>query len=263
MSETNFKYANINAKLKGMAVKRLSEEDIFNLIKQTDLKSAVYVLKTKLNDLNDLDENASRTQIEQELEKISQNDIIKIRRLLNNKEKEFFDLFISKYYMKSEEYKKCVEQIYEESKKFGKELTNMIGEKIDLLNLTYIFRLKKYYHMPEEEIRKYLIDVRHNLNNETIESLIRANTFEEMTSILQSTTYKKIVEKLNENKVENAINKYLYSKYKKIFIKSKYNICTVIAYMYLEEYQKTNIINILGGINYNLSKDEIQSKIIL
>lgn len=263
MSGTNLKYANINAKLKGMAVKRLSEEDIFNLIKQTDLKSAVYVLKNKLRDLKDLDENSNRTQIEQELEKISKNDIIKIRRLLNDKEKEFFDLFISKYHMQSEAYKKCTERIYEESKKFGKELTNMIGEKIDLLNLTYIFRLKKYYHMDEREIRKYIMDTRHNLNNEIIESLIRKNTFEEMISILQSTTYKEIVENSSENKVENAINKYLYSKYKKIFIKAKYNICTVIAYMYLEEYQKTNIINILGGINYNLPKDEIQSKIIL
>lgn len=102
----------------------------------------------------------------------------------------------------------------------------MIGEKIDLLNLTYIFRLKKYYHMAEEEISKYLIDIKHNLNNEIIENLIKTNTFEEMISILQSTIYNKIVGKLSENKVENAINKYLYYKYKKIFIKAKYNICT-------------------------------------
>lgn len=263
MGEINFKYASINAKLKGMAVKRLSEEDIFNLIKQIDLKSAVYVLKTELNDLKDLDEDASKTQIEQELEKISQNDIIKIRRLLNTKEKEFFDLFVSKYNMQSKDYKKCAEQIYENSKKFGDVLTNMIGEKIDLLNLTYIFRLKKYYHMTENEIMTYLINVRYKLKNEIIKKLINTNTFDEMCKILEFTYYRRIVENLDENKFENAINKYLYSKYKKMFTESKYNICTVIAYMYLEEYQKTNIINILGGINYNLPKEEIQSKIII
>lgn len=72
--------------------------------------------------LKDLDENSNRTQIEQELEKISKNNIIKIRRLLNDKEKEFFDLFISKYHMQSEAYKKCTERIYEESKSLVKNL---------------------------------------------------------------------------------------------------------------------------------------------
>lgn len=263
MSGINLKYASINAKLKGMAVKRLNEDDIFNLIKQTDLKSAVYVLKTKVNDLKDLDENADRAKIEQELEKIIYNDITKIRRLLNKKEKEFFDLFISKYNMKSKEYKKCIEQIYGETQKFGKELKDMIGEKIDLLNIIYIFRLKKYYHMNEEEIKDYLIKVSHNLRKETIHNLMQSTTLEEMLEILQSTVYGKIVKKITQDKIENAINKYLYSKYKQIFAKSKYNICSVIAYMYIEEYQKANIINILGGINYNLPKEEIQNKIIM
>ena len=263
MRGINLKYANINAKLKGMAVKRLNEDDIFNLIKQIDLKSAVDVLKTKVNDLKDLDENADRTQIEQELEKITYNDIAKIRRLLNSTEKEFFDLFVSKYNIKSNEYKKCVEQIYEESKKFGNELKGMIGEKIDLLNIIYIFRLKKYYHMNEEEIKNYLIQVRYNLKKETIHNLMKTNTFEEMIEILQSTIYRKIVQYITEEEIEKSINKYLYTKYKQIFAKSKYNICSVIAYMYLEEYQQTNIINILGGINYNLPKEEIQNKIIM
>lgn len=62
MSVVNLKYASINAKLKGMAVKRLNEDDIFNLIKQIDLKSAVYVLKTEINELNDLDENTDKTR---------------------------------------------------------------------------------------------------------------------------------------------------------------------------------------------------------
>lgn len=201
--------------------------------------------------------------IEQELDKIINNDIIKIRRLLNKKEKDFFDLFVSKYSKKSQEYKKCAEQIYEESKQFGKELNDMIGEKIDLLNIIYIFRLKKYYHMEEEEIKKYLIQIKHKLKKEEINKLIQSKTFEDILKNLKSTAYGKIVQNISEENQENTINKYLYTKYKHIFEKSKYNMCSVISYMYLEEYQKANIINILGGINYNIPKEEIQNKIIM
>ena len=117
--------------------------------------------------------------------------------------------------------------------------------------------------MNEEEIKNYLIQVRYNLRKETIHNIMKTNTFEEMIEILQSTRYRKIVQNITEEEIEKSINKYLYTKYKQIFAKSKYNICSVIAYMYLEEYQQANIINILGGINYNLPKEEIQNKIIM
>ena len=41
------KYPSINAKLKGMYAKRLKSDDILDLCKQNNLKSAVAILKNK------------------------------------------------------------------------------------------------------------------------------------------------------------------------------------------------------------------------
>ena len=52
-------------------------------------------------------------------------------------------------------------------------------------------------------------------------------------------------------------------KYKKIFEQGKYNFSTIIAYLNLDEILIENIINIVGGIEYEIDKKLIQEKIII
>ena len=55
----------------------------------------------------------------------------------------------------------------------------------------------------------------------------------------------------------------MYRKYKKIFEQGKYNFSTIIAYLNLDEILIENIINIVGGIEYEIDKKLIQEKIII
>ncbi len=122
MRVSNLRYANINAKLKGMYAKGLSKKDIYDLAKQNDFNSAVYFLKTELEVLKNINENSSRIKIEQELDKIIINDIFKIERILNQKEKEIFDIYISKYEIN------CIKEVL-------KNLTNSVNMKKKLESL--------------------------------------------------------------------------------------------------------------------------------
>ena len=67
MSISAIKYPSINAKLKGMYAKRLKDDDLQDLAKQNNLKSAVAILKNKSSSLNVLSEDADREQIEKVL----------------------------------------------------------------------------------------------------------------------------------------------------------------------------------------------------
>ena len=51
MSISAIKYPSINAKLKGMYAKRLKDDDLQDLAKQNNLKSAVAILKNKSSSL--------------------------------------------------------------------------------------------------------------------------------------------------------------------------------------------------------------------
>ena len=83
MSISAIKYPSINAKLKGMYAKRLKDDDLQDLAKQNNLKSAVAILKNKSSSLNVLSEDADREQIEKVLNGEIIYDIEKINNTLN------------------------------------------------------------------------------------------------------------------------------------------------------------------------------------
>ena len=331
----NLRYANINAKLKGMHAKFLNKDKLYQLSRQNDLKNAVYFIKNELDVLENLDENANRLIIEKELDKTIIKDIYKIDKILPKKEKEIFKIYISKYeikciieiyksvhnnidinnsvdlvklwtdeifknigqiatatnneqflkYLKKSRYykivksfiesetenlaelemalyKKYFKDLYSSLIKLNKKALNLIGQNIDLLNIQWIYRMKKYYKLSKEEIREKILDINYNLTNQSIEDLLDLKDYEDFRKIIKSTKYAKIVKNTDEKSLEYEINKYLYNKCKKEFIIGRYNINTVFCYMTLKEFQKQNIINILGGINYKIDKREIESKII-
>ena len=87
------KYSAINAKLKGMYANHFKQEDFEELLKQADVKSAISYLKQKIDNLKDVNEDASRLELELQLEANLIGDIKKIRRLLGDQEKELFQMY--------------------------------------------------------------------------------------------------------------------------------------------------------------------------
>lgn len=136
----------------------------------------------------------------------------------------------------------------------------LIGTKIDLENIIWIYRMKKYYNMPEEEIKKYIIEVDYNLK--CLNELIAIDDYKQVIEFLKKTKYKEIFETENEN-LEILIRKYMYNQYKKTFRQAKYDISTVISYLGMDKNQIENIINIVGGVEYKIDKQKIQEKIII
>lgn len=136
----------------------------------------------------------------------------------------------------------------------------LIGTKIDLENIIWIYRMKKYYNMPEEEIKEYIIEVDYNLK--CLNELIAIDDYKQIIEFLKKTKYKEIFETENEN-LEILIRKYMYNQYKKTFRQAKYDISTIISYLGMDKNQIENIINIVGGVEYKIDKQKIQEKIII
>ena len=76
------------------------------MIKQNNLKNAILLLKSKCDIFKNADENIDRLEIESLLEKDQINDILKIQKLLDNKDKEIFEMFLLQYEIK------CVKSIF-------------------------------------------------------------------------------------------------------------------------------------------------------
>ena len=79
------KYPAIDAKLKGMYAKQLSNTDLLELIRQPDSISVISSLKTKFKPLEFLKDDATRVETEDALDSVLIEDIKKIRIYLSDK----------------------------------------------------------------------------------------------------------------------------------------------------------------------------------
>lgn len=228
MSISAIKYPSINAKLKGMYAKRLKDDDLQDLAKQNNLKSAVAILKNKSSSLNVLSEDADREQIEKVLNGEIIYDIEKIVKYLDKNDTQIFNLLISKYEIRC--IKKAIKLLYS----------------------------KNEY---DENIKIWTNTIFTDLNGlESIKSI------DEFLKIINNTKYKKILKKYFENKDTEYSIFEIENELDKMYLKSIYNSAGNNKNLKKMIGAKIDFTNILWIYRmkkyYNFSEDKIEKSII-
>lgn len=331
----NFKYPALNSKMKCMYANNLSQEELEEMQRQSNLKETINFIKAKFPSLENINENMHRKELEQELNNLFIYEILKLIKYLNKSEKKILMQYLSKYeincvknvfrnvttnrdskvylknidnwttkifkninginqiteetefleLIKSEEYYKVFseyedvmenapldeievkldkyyfEKIYNLAKKVNKNLQFLIGTEIDLLNIIWIYRAKKYFGYSVEDTREILIPVNYKINKRMQEELLNCIDFNEIKTVLENTVYKNVF--LDENEIEYEKDKYLYNINRKIFRTKMFDISTVFSIINLTDIEIKNMINIIEGIRYKIDRNEIQKKIII
>lgn len=228
MSISAIKYPSINAKLKGMYAKRLKNDDLQDLAKQNNLKSAVAILKNKSSSLNVLSEDADREQIEKVLNGEIIYDIEKIVKYLDKNDTQIFNLLISKYEIRC--IKKAIKLLYSK---------NEYDENIKIWTNIIFTDLKGL---------------------ESIKSI------DEFLKIINNTKYKKILKKYFENKDTEYSIFEIENELDKMYLKSIYNSAGNNKNLKKMIGAKIDFTNILWIYRmkkyYNFSEDKIEKSII-
>ena len=228
MSISAIKYPSINAKLKGMYAKRLKNDDLQDLAKQNNLKSAVAILKNKSSSLNVLSEDADREQIEKVLNGEIIYDIEKIVKYLDKNDTQIFNLLISKYEIRC--IKRAIKLLYSK---------NEYDENIKIWTNTIFTDLKGL---------------------ESIKSI------DEFLKIINKTKYKKILKKYFENKDTEYSIFEIENELDKMYLKSIYNSAGNNKNLKKMIGAKIDFTNILWIYRmkkyYNFSEDKIEKSII-
>lgn len=139
-----------------------------------------------------------------------------------------------------------------------------IGTKIDLLNLMWIYRGKKYFNFSKEIIFTYLLPVRYRLNEEVFKRMVMADTAEGMVNIAEETPYAKLFDNIDKGVfVEENYNRITYRLAKDIFVNHTDSMAAVYAYLSLKEIEIKKIVMIIEGIRYNQNPDAIRGHITI
>lgn len=145
------------------------------------------------------------------------------------------------------------------TKQEQKILDQCFGCRLDLLNLQWIYRARRYYHLSPTDIYALLIPVNYKLRTAQVKQLVEATTTEEFYTVLKSTAYGTLSDAdLNgQPDLEALYHQLLNRIYHNTSRKHPYSIAVLDSYLYFKEVEMQKIITTLEGIRYGLDPKEI------
>ena len=141
----------------------------------------------------------------------------------------------------------------------GKELklyARDCGTKIDLLNLQWVYRAKKYYHMLPPDIYSLTIPIHYRLSVKEYKTLVETPSLEEFLRQAENTWYARKYDFGDGRTMEQTYKDCLRHLYLADRLKNPYSVASIYTYLYLKEEEIDKLTTALECIRYGLPRSE-------
>ncbi|ONI44173.1 hypothetical protein AN641_07990 [Candidatus Epulonipiscioides gigas] len=135
----------------------------------------------------------------------------------------------------------------------------MIGERIDRLNVEWIYRAKRYYELPSEEVLLYSLGKGYKISYERLKKLCYAEDMIKFRLLANKYLGAQIFLENNEL-LEKRLDNLFYNKL--LQTENLEGVGNLMAYIYTLEIDQKDIVAIIEGLRYQLNKDEIKTYLI-
>lgn len=143
-----------------------------------------------------------------------------------------------------------------------KAFQDILGKQIDLLNLMWIYRSKKYYDTDPVTIYASLIPIRYKLTKNQITAMTEAASLEEFFTQLHSTPYAAPSQKGETFLIEAFYNQLTDKAYLDSKRRNPASISTLFYYLYLKEQEIDRLTTALECIRYQLEPSKALNYIL-
>lgn len=176
---------------------------------------------------------------------------------------------------KINEYETCLDmlfirQIWKKkdellTKNEQKAFIKCFGTRIDLLNIQWTYRSKRYFNLPNDKIAALLIPMYYKIKEDELYKLMNTKDLNEFEIIFGNTYYGMKEKKLYDYKpsLEILLKDLLDKFYKEAAMKYPYSINIITSYLYRRQSEIDTLINIIESIKYKLNYEEIISDILI
>lgn len=176
--------------------------------------------------------------------------------LIDNKRINLFaaEMALDLYY-----YKQLSETILKKTSGKDKELLLMsFGLEVDVRNIMWIYRGKKYYDISKGILYSYMLPGGYKLKKDKIVDLVETETPEQVLSQLKRGPYKDIVD-FSSGNWDNSFYKYYGHKQNRLIRFLPFTIAPIIGYIFIKEIEIMNLTTIIEGIRYKVEPSKIES----
>lgn len=135
----------------------------------------------------------------------------------------------------------------------------MIGLKIDCLNIQWIYRAMKYYDISKEEIMVYSLPGG-NISYNSLKKLVYAKSLTEFENLAQKHLKGNVFDKRGDIFLERNIDTIIFQTIHKV--NDENSIALPLRYIYVLEIETRDLIAVTEGIRYGLDKEEIKNYLV-
>ncbi len=139
----------------------------------------------------------------------------------------------------------------------AKILDRSLGYKLDILNMQWIYRSKRYYNLSNTEIYAILLPMRSKLTKNDLTRMVEAKDIKEFAVALQRTYYGKLYPQIAGENLEDIYIYLLDKVHETDGFKYPYSVAIINSYLYQKEYEINKITTIMESIRYRLPYEEI------
>ncbi len=151
------------------------------------------------------------------------------------------------------------EKIWEEKDKLDKEnreiMTRIIGVEIDLRNIMWVYRLKKYYNVTRGTIVSALVPIEYNLPHVSLMKMADAADTGGILAEISEGPYKNVIKDF-ENPERDFIRVMRRAYFNEI-LQHPFSVASAAGYIFEKAEEINNITTALEGVRYNLPPTEI------
>lgn len=139
-----------------------------------------------------------------------------------------------------------------------RDLYTIFSTQLELLNVAAILRMKRFRQYSPKDIQNQLLPARSRLNEKLWKEMIRAATPEEAMGLLARSPYAKYVDGTDYTYIEYTVSSIRYQLSRRFMVFATGAPTVVASFMVLSNLERENITNIIEGIRYGVSPDEIE-----
>lgn len=138
-----------------------------------------------------------------------------------------------------------------------KAFTDCVGKQIDLLNIMWIYRSKKFYAVDHSTVLSIVIPINYKLKKGDLTKLIETGSVEEFLSYLNNTYYHSINDYIGKESVELIFRNLMSKIYMDNSKKYPNSISPILNYLFLKEQEIDRLTTALECIRYQLEPKKI------
>ena len=144
----------------------------------------------------------------------------------------------------------------------GHFLRALVGTRVDLMNIYWIYRARRFFNMSPEEALTLIIKARYRADFTLLTKVAFAEP-DAMRGALYGTSYARVFDVDNSNavlrevEIECHIYRFLFAAAERVFLSGSLGFQNVAAYLVLKELEVRDIVAITESIRYKFDKSKV------